>query len=187
MYFDFQKLESILHKHKPAPQSLISILEDIQEEFRFLPEEALILIGNRIGVPASHVYSVATFYNAFSLFPKGRHIVSVCLGTACHVKGAGEILSYLRRKMNADSTGTTEDLEFTIEDVRCLGCCSIAPVIKVDDEVYGHTSPEKALEVLEEIVSSQCPALSGLGIRGGIESRKGESSQRRKNLAEEPV
>jgi NADH-quinone oxidoreductase subunit E len=149
MYFDFGKLEAILKEHRPAPESLISILEDVQDEFRFLPEGALVLIGSRIGVPTSQVYSVATFYNAFSLVPKGRHLVSVCLGTACHVRGAGEILSHLRREMKADSSGTTADLEFTIEDVRCLGCCSIAPVVKVDDEVYGHTSPHKALEILK--------------------------------------
>lgn len=150
MYFDFEKLEDILRTHEPVPQSLISVLEDVQDQFRFLPQEALVLIGGRIGVPASQVYSVATFYNAFSLVPKGRHLVSVCLGTACHVRGAGEILSHLRTRMKTDSSGTTEDLEFTIEDVRCLGCCSIAPVVKVDDEVYGHTTPRKALEVLEE-------------------------------------
>ncbi|KPJ61215.1 MAG: hypothetical protein AMJ46_02610 [Latescibacteria bacterium DG_63] len=150
MYLDFEKLETILKEHKPAPESLISILEDVQDQFRFLPHEALVLIGSRIGVPASQVYSVATFYNAFSLVPKGRHLVSVCLGTACHVRGASEILAYLRKQMRADSSGTTEDLEFTIEDVRCLGCCSIAPVVKVDDEVYGHTTPQKALKVLEE-------------------------------------
>jgi NADH-quinone oxidoreductase subunit E len=149
MHFDFEKLENILRKHKPAPESLISILEDVQDEFRFLPEEALVLIGSRIGVPASQVYSVATFYNAFSLVPKGRHLVSVCLGTACHVRGAGDILVDLRKRMKADSSGTTEDLQFTIEDVRCLGCCSIAPVVKVDDEVYGHTSSQKAQEILE--------------------------------------
>jgi NADH-quinone oxidoreductase subunit E len=148
MYFDFQALSTILQHHKPAPESLIAILEDVQDEFRFLPEEALILIGSRIGVPASRVYSVATFYNAFSLIPKGKHVVSVCLGTACHVKGAGDILDGLRNEMKADSSGTTEDLMFTIEDVRCLGCCSIAPVVKVDDEVYGHTSRDKALATL---------------------------------------
>jgi NADH-quinone oxidoreductase subunit E len=148
MYFDFQTLSTILQQHKPAPESLIAILEDVQDEFRFLPEEALVLIGSRIGVPASRVYSVATFYNAFSLIPKGRHVVSVCLGTACHVKGAGDILDGLRKEMKADSSGTTEDLMFTIEDVRCLGCCSIAPVVKVDDEVYGHTSRGKALATL---------------------------------------
>jgi NADH-quinone oxidoreductase subunit E len=149
MYFDFERLDSILSHHRPAPESLIAILEDVQDEFRFLPEEALVLIGSRIDVPASRVFSVATFYNAFSLIPKGKHVVSVCLGTACHVRGAGDILDHLRKRTNADSSGTTDDLLFTIEDVRCLGCCSIAPVLKVDDEVYGHTSSDKALTTLE--------------------------------------
>ncbi len=150
MYFDFEKLNSILLRHRPSPESLIAILEDIQDEFRFLPEEALVLVGSRIGVSASLVYSVATFYNAFSLVPKGKHLASVCLGTACHVKGAGGILNDLRKKMKTDSSGTTDDLVFTIEDVRCLGCCSIAPVLKVDDEVYGHISSETALATLKE-------------------------------------
>ena len=148
MHFDISKIERILQQHKPTPGSLIAILEDVQDEFRFLPEEALVLISGRIGVPPSQVFSVATFYNAFSLIPKGRHVVSVCLGTACHVRGAGEILAHVRKQMSVDSSGTTADLEFTIEDVRCLGCCSIAPVLKVDDEVYGHTNPDKALETL---------------------------------------
>lgn len=129
--------------------SLIAILEDVQDQFRFLPEEALVLIGSSIGVSASQVYGVATFYNAFSLIPKGHHVVSVCLGTACHVRGAGDIFAHVRKQMNTDSSGTTPDFEFTIEEVRCLGCCSIAPVLKVDDEVYGHTDPNKALNILE--------------------------------------
>jgi NADH-quinone oxidoreductase subunit E len=150
MYFDLERLDNILSHHTPAPESLIAILEDVQDEFRFLPEEALVLIGSRIGVPASRVFSVATFYNAFSLIPKGKHVVSVCLGTACHVRGSGDIFAHLRRRTNADSSGTTDDLMFTIEDVRCLGCCSIAPVLKVDDEVYGHTSPDQALQTLDK-------------------------------------
>jgi NADH-quinone oxidoreductase subunit E len=150
MYFDFERLDNILTHHRPAPESLIAILEDVQDEFRFLPEEAMVLIGSRIGVPASRVFSVATFYNAFSLIPKGKHVVSVCLGTACHVRGAGEIFGHLRKRTNADSSGTTDDLLFTIEEVRCLGCCSIAPVLKVDDEVYGHTSQDKALQTLDK-------------------------------------
>jgi NADH-quinone oxidoreductase subunit E len=149
MHFDFEKLERILSEHKPGSGSLIAILEDVQDQFRFLPEEALVLISSKIGIPASQVYGVATFYNAFSLIPKGRHVVSVCLGTACHVRGAGDILAHVRRQMNSDSAGTTPDFEFTIEDVRCLGCCSIAPVLKVDDEVYGHTNPDKALGILD--------------------------------------
>lgn len=149
MDFDFEKLERILTKHAPRPGSLIAVLEDVQDEFRFLPEEALVLISSRMGVSASHVYGVATFYNAFSLIPKGRHVVSVCLGTACHVRGSGEIFAHLRKQTKADSSGTTADLEFTIEEVRCLGCCSIAPVLKVDDEVYGHTSPGRALDTLD--------------------------------------
>ncbi len=150
MYFDLERLESILSRHRPAPESLIAILEDVQDQFRFLPEEAMVLIGSRIGVPANRVFGVATFYNAFSLIPKGKHVVSVCLGTACHVRGASDILDHVRKRTNADSSGTTDDLLFTIEDVRCLGCCSIAPVLKVDDEVYGHTSPDKALQTLED-------------------------------------
>ena len=150
MDFDIGKLEHILLRHKPAPESLISILEDVQDHFRFLPEEALVLIGNRIGVPASQVYGVATFYNAFSLIPKGKHLVSVCQGTACHVRGGGAILDKIRQKLNLDSRETTEDLQFTVEEVRCLGCCSLSPVMRVDNDTYAHMTQAQVPVILEK-------------------------------------
>ena len=109
----------ILNGHRDGTNgSLITILEDIQDRYHFLPKDALILVSERLGIPLSQTYSIATFYNAFSLVPKGKHLVSVCLGTACHVKGGGDILDKIRRELDLDSRETTEDLQFTVEEVR---------------------------------------------------------------------
>jgi NADH-quinone oxidoreductase subunit E len=130
--------------------SLISILEDIQDRCHFLPKDALILISERLGIPLSQTYSIATFYNAFSLVPKGKHLVSVCLGTACHVKGGGDILDKIRRELDLDSRETTEDFQFTVEEVRCLGCCSLSPVVRVDNDTYAHLKQEKVPKILRK-------------------------------------
>lgn len=146
----FSKFESIIERHKAQPESLIAILEDIQAEYRYLSKDVLVLVGERLGVPLSQVYSVATFYNVFSLKPQGIHLISVCLGTACHVKGGEKNLEKIRRELNIKDGGTTVDLQFTVETVRCLGCCSMAPVIKVDEDIYGPVPLEKTLEIINK-------------------------------------
>ncbi len=130
--------------------SLISILEDIQDRYHFLPKDALILVSERLGIPLSQTYSIATFYNAFSLVPKGKHLVSVCLGTACHVRGGGAILDKIRRELDLDSRETTEDFQFTVEEVRCLGCCSLSPVVRVDNDTYAHMTQARVPGILKK-------------------------------------
>jgi len=150
MDLDFDELNVVFSRYPATPDSLISLLADMQEMFHYLPEHALILLSERLDVPLSRVYSVATFYNAFSLEPRGEHLVSVCLGTACHVKGAENILSRLERELGVGAGHTTEDMMFSLEKVRCIGCCSLAPVIRVDEDTYGHLEAGKVPSVLKK-------------------------------------
>lgn len=149
--FSTSEIEDILnHNANGSDISLIAVLEKLQARYRYLPQDALILVSERLGVPLSQVYSVATFYNVFSLVPKGEHLVSVCLGTACHVKGGDRILDKIRRELNLESEETTKDYRFTVEEVRCLGCCSLSPVVRVDNDTYAHLTQERVPKVLKK-------------------------------------
>jgi NADH-quinone oxidoreductase subunit E len=129
--------------------SLISALEEVQAEYHYVPQEAMILVSEKMGVPLSQVYSVATFYNAFSLVPRGKHTVCVCTGTACHVRGAMQVLNHLETKLGVGPGGTTRDHQFTLETVNCLGCCALGPVMVLDDEYEGQMTPNKADRMLK--------------------------------------
>ena len=150
--FRVSEIEEIINNHRDNGRngSLIAVLEEIQARYRYLPRDAMILVSEWLGIPLSQTYSVATFYNAFSLVPKGKHLVSVCLGTSCHVRGGGDILDKIRRQLNLDSRGTTEDFQFTVEEVRCLGCCSLSPVIRVDNDTYAHLTQTQVPRILEK-------------------------------------
>lgn len=143
------KAYELIEKHRDAQDSLVPVLQDVNAYFNYLPEAVFSLISDKLHVPASTVYRVATFYNAFSLTPRGRHTISVCLGTACHVKGAGNILAALERGLDIKSGGTTADMLFSIEPVRCIGCCGLAPVLTVGEDVHGHMSVKKVSGLLE--------------------------------------
>jgi NADH-quinone oxidoreductase subunit E len=140
----------ILERYQGDPSALIAILQDIQEEHRYLPREALDQITESLDIPLSQSYSLATFFKAFSLEPRGQHSVSVCLGTACHVRGGQKILEKLERDLGVKAGGTTEDLNFTLEEVHCLGCCGLAPVVTVDDDLYGKLSLTKVSRVIKK-------------------------------------
>ncbi len=129
---------------------LLSILEAIQQKWRYLPEEALRVVAQELQIPLSRVYGVATFYGAFSLEPKGKHLISVCHGTACHVRGAGQLTERLEKALGVKEGETTEDGLFTLESVRCLGCCSLSPVISIDGTTYGRVKPEQVLEIVAQ-------------------------------------
>ena len=129
--------------------SLISVLEEIQARYRYLPREAMILVSERLGVPLSQVYSVATFYHAFSLVPRGKHKICVCTGTACHVRGAVQVLDRLETRLGVAPGGTTRDREFTLETVNCLGCCALGPVVVLDDEYEGQMTTKKVDKLLK--------------------------------------
>jgi NADH-quinone oxidoreductase subunit E len=142
------KVIDIIKKYNGERGQLVSILQDIQTEYFYLPEEALIQVSKTMGIPESRVYDVATFFKAFSLKPRGRHIIDVCLGTACHVRGGVRVLETIERRLSIKRGETTEDSKFTLETVNCMGCCAVGPAVKIDGEYYGHMSTDKVNDLL---------------------------------------
>jgi NADH:ubiquinone oxidoreductase subunit E len=143
------EVEALLRRHPARAEELIAVLQDIQERFHYLPEEALRQVARRLRLPLTQVFHVATFYNCFSLEPRGRHHVRVCLGTACHVRGGQRILDKVLRELNLPASGTTADFEFTVEPVRCLGCCGLAPVVRIDQGTHGHLMQSRIPKLLQ--------------------------------------
>jgi NADH-quinone oxidoreductase subunit E len=141
--------DMVLKQSKMAGGTLIAVLQGVNSHYRYLPARALRYVSNALDVPLSQTYSLATFYNSFSLTPKGKCVVKVCQGTACHVRGAPRITERLERELGINEGETTEDQEFTLEGVRCLGCCGLAPVITVDEEVHGSLKPADVPKLLE--------------------------------------
>ena len=136
-------------KTKDHPDSqLISILHKAQELYGYLSQEVMNEIAKEMNIPTAHIWGVATFYHYFSLKPKGKHAISVCLGTACYVKGVEEILNTIRGELKIDFGQTSEDNLFTLQEARCLGACGLAPVIMVDDKIYGSLNPKKVIEII---------------------------------------
>ena len=150
MEIDTSEVDEVIDSFSGDLSRLIGILQDIQANFNYLPREALVRVSERLEIPISQVFSVATFFKAFSLTPRGRHQVSVCLGTACHVRGGARILGKLERDLKVEAGGTTEDLRFTLESVRCLGCCSLGPVVVIDKDTYGRLNQEKVAKLLDQ-------------------------------------
>ena len=145
-----EKVEAIICKFSGSRDSLVSILQDIQAEYHYLPEDALRVVARQLDLQLIQVYGVATFFKSFSLEPRGEHIVSVCLGTACHVRGAPAVLDEVRRRLGIEPGETTEDMRFTLETVNCLGACALGPIMVVDGEYHGQMSPGKVKKVLEQ-------------------------------------
>jgi len=143
------EIQTIIEKYNGDKGQLVSILQDIQDDFRYLPKETLEKVSRSLDIPLSQIYSVVTFFRAFSLEPRGRHMIRVCLGTACHVRGATRILDCMARDLDVEPGGTTEDLEFTLETVNCLGCCALGPVAMVDDKYHGQMTVDKVPPLLE--------------------------------------
>ncbi len=148
MNHDFSELEGILARYPKAPASLVMLLQDIQEAYNYLPCEALQQVADELKVPHSQVFSVATFYKVFSLTPKGRTIVRVCKGTACHVRGAQLITDECERLLGLRPGETADDLEFTLEVVNCVGACAMAPVVVVGEKYHGAVKPNRVRKVL---------------------------------------
>ncbi len=151
MQLDTQEINSIIQKHGAKRQALIPILQDIQSHLNWLPEETLETVAEKLKIPLRDVYGVATFYRSFSLKPRGKHIITVCVGTACHVRGGPRIVDALSRELNIKQGETTPDMNFTLETVNCLGCCAIGPVVVVDGEYYGEMTSQKTLSILKKI------------------------------------
>lgn len=148
----FVKLDEILDKYESNPHKLIPILQEIQEEYKYLPEDAMVYIAGKMGIPASKIYGVATFYAHFTLEPKGKYVIKVCDGTACHVKKSESILEVLEKELGLNrKTGATADPLFTVETVACLGACGLAPAVVVNDKVHGLMTPESTVDLINEI------------------------------------
>ena len=142
------KVEAIIKKYEGDKGQLVSILQDIQTEYHYLPKEALDEVVTLLGVPASQVYSVATFFKAFSLTPRGRHLIKVCLGTACHVRGAAKVVEKMELDLGVKRTETTPDLRYTLETVNCVGCCALGPMVMIDEKYHGQISSDKVSPLL---------------------------------------
>jgi len=152
MYRKFEKVCAIVERHGADPAKLIPILQEVQDEYRYLPEEVMTFVATTLGLSPAKVFGVASFYAHFALVPKGKYVVRLCDGTACHVKGSENILDTLRKKLNLSGKDTTTpDMLFTVETVSCLGACGLAPVVVVNETVYGQMTSEKALGLLEDI------------------------------------
>ncbi len=150
--FDFSVVDEILSKHEAAELSTIAVLQEIQEHYHYLPKEIFPYVAKAIGVGEARLYGVATFYENFSLEPKGKYVIRCCDGTACHVRGSLPILDQLRKTLGlSEEKKTTDDLNFTVETVSCLGACGLAPVLTVNGVVHPAMTPEKALDLLEEL------------------------------------
>lgn len=148
---DFLELDRIIEDgYGNDKENLIMILQAIQKQYNFLPQPALAYLATKIGIPMSKIYGVATFYSTFSLEPRGRNIISICLGTACHVRGAERVLDQIRDNLAICSGETTEDNRFTLESVRCIGCCSLGPVVKINEDMHGRIAPDEINAVLKQ-------------------------------------
>jgi NADH-quinone oxidoreductase subunit E len=148
----FVRVCAILDQHGRLPRNLIPILQAVQEEYRYLPQELLTYIATALNVPPARVFGVATFYTQFALEPKGKYVVRICDGTACHVKESLPILEAVRRRLGLPGKrSTTPDMLFTVETVACLGACGLAPVVVVNDQVHPQMTPERAVELIDEI------------------------------------
>jgi len=151
---DYSRMElsRVLDTFRGDHEELIPILQDIQERFSYLPKEAMFDVSKFLGIPESRVYAVASFYAQFRFKPMGKNTVMVCRGTACHVKGAPRILDEFKRELGIDENETTEDQEYTLETVACLGCCALAPCAMINDEVAANLTPQKVKSLFQKRV-----------------------------------
>ena len=150
--FDFSVVDKILSTYKCSQQAIIAILQDIQEHYHYLPKQIVPYLSNKLGMSEAKIYSIATFYENFSFEPKGKYVIKVCDGTACHVRHSTPVLEALWKELGlSKEKHTTDDLMFTVETVSCLGACGLAPTVMVNEQVYAAMTPEKVLSLLEEL------------------------------------
>jgi NADH-quinone oxidoreductase subunit E len=144
------KVDKIIASHSCEKSALIAILQEIEELYGYLPAWTLKHVSEKLDVPLIQVYGVASFYDAFHLTPRGKHLIRVCLGTACHVRGGQKVIEELERKLNIKVGETTKDLKFTLERVNCLGCCALGPIVMIGEKYYGHMSPAKVAPLIKK-------------------------------------
>jgi NADH-quinone oxidoreductase subunit E len=148
---DLKPVDKIVDQHQGKKTAVISILHDIQDRYNHLPKEALEQVAGRLGMVLTDIYGVATFYKSFSLIPKGKHSVTLCLGTACHVRGGPKILKEMTQQLGIEPGQTTKDKKFSLQVVNCLGVCAIGPVMFVDGKFYGEMTPVKARRIIDKL------------------------------------
>ena len=146
-----ESLDTILQGRTSQPQQLIEVLHDVQELYGYLPRESMVAVSRELGVPLIEVFRVASFYKAFSLTPRGKHLLTVCLGTACHVRGAASMLEQVAGQLEVEPGGTTSDGLFTLESVNCLGACALGPVVVLDGVYHDHMTPRKLRRLVESV------------------------------------
>lgn len=152
----FDRVCSILEQNNYNPARLIPILQAIQEEYRYLPEKILTFTATSLDIPPAKVYGVATFYSHFALKAKGKYVIKICDGTACHVRNSIPIVDAIRKRLElTEAKNTTDDMMFTLETVSCLGACGLAPVVVVNEDVHSLMTPDKALKVVEDLIKEE--------------------------------
>jgi NADH-quinone oxidoreductase subunit E len=152
-----QEVSRILKRYGNDPTDIIAILQDVQKTYRYLPKEVMATLSRKLDIPLSRVYHLATFFRAFSLEPRGKHELHVCMGTACHVRGAPRILDALERNLKIQAGETSKDLQYTLETVNCVGACALGPVVVVDGESKGKLNPQRAERLLKQIEPEAAP------------------------------
>jgi len=145
-----EKVENLIESYIEKKEQLISLLQDVQAEFNYIPQDVLVRISQKLEIPLSQVFSVATFFQAFSLKPRGRHTITVCLGTACHIKGGQRLVDKMERDYDLKPGETTEDMKFSLETANCLGCCALGPVVVVDGKYESKVTPDKLDKILKK-------------------------------------
>ena len=145
-----EKLKAVIAAHKEQAGAVIPVLHEAQEIYGYLPKEVLIMVADGLGVPFAEVYGIVTFYAQFSLYPKGEYQIAVCLGTACYVKGSGDILEKIKKTLNIDVGECSADGKFSLDATRCIGACGLAPVMTVNDEVYGRLTVDDVDDILKK-------------------------------------
>ncbi len=147
---DLNAINTILSKFPEGRGNLIGILHEVQNHFRYLPEAELRYISKKINIPITQIYSVAKFYNRFTLSPKGENEISVCMGTACHVKGSEKLMNELKERLQIKKGETTDDMLYSLEEVRCIGACGLAPAVVINQDTHGHVKPKKISKILNK-------------------------------------
>ncbi len=152
---DLSKVDAIIEKYESDATSLLAIMQDVQDNENYLPREAVNHIADKLDVPVARIYSMATFFESFHLTPRGKHICTVCMGTACHVRGAQRLVEQLERDLKVKSGSTTEDLMFTVEEVNCVGACALGPLVIVDGEYHGNVTSNQLTKVVKKLKTQE--------------------------------
>lgn len=151
---DMEIMSNLIKDFEKSERSLVPILQKTNDTYNYLPESVLKYVADQLKMPLSAVFRIATFYNAFSLEPRGKHVITICLGTACHVKGAERVTQTFESELGIERGDTTQDMMFSLESVRCIGCCGLAPVLKVGEDIHGHISKNKVPELLKSYMGA---------------------------------